>query len=62
VPGQLRSSGQLVEVTASGAPAGDHFWVFEGSGRRLLIAPGSNGELVIYDAGSNAFFGRAQRR
>lgn len=61
VPGRLRSTGQLVEVTASDAGADEHFWAFEGNGRTMVIAPGPNGTLILYDAGTNQFYARARR-
>lgn len=61
VPGRLRTSGTLTEVVAQDAGADEHFWSFEGNGHTLVIAPGSNGELLLYDADNNAFFARATR-
>jgi hypothetical protein len=61
IPGRTQASGSLSEVTASDAPADEHFWSFEGNGLTLVIAPGSDGTLVLYDASSNAFYARAVR-
>lgn len=61
VPGRMRSSGTLTEVTGQNAGEDVHFWSFEGNGRTLVIAPGGDGSLILYDAGNNSFYARAQR-
>jgi hypothetical protein len=59
VPGRTRSSGALTEVTASEASSADHFWSLDGNGQTLVIAPGEDGSLILYDAASNRFYARA---
>jgi hypothetical protein len=58
VPGQLRSAGALTEVTGANV-ADAHFWSLEANGQTLVIAPGSDGSLLLYDAANNAFYARA---
>ena len=59
VPGRVRSTGTLTEVTAQEPDA--HYWTFEGNGQTLVLAPGGNGTLLVYDTGNNRYYATAQR-